>query len=406
LLCGERADGDFRDGCAAAQAYTWRVKRSVDRILTTHVGSLVRPPELLESPAGEQREAVLRQSVADVVRHQADVGIDVPSDGEYGKSGWFLYLTERTSGFESREAEPPPIGVMGRERAERFVEYYDEQIAAGGVITPTAFSRRLVATGPIRYTDTGRALLQRDLLNFKAALANAGLDEGFLPLIAPASVFPSHGNEYYASEEEYLFGLADALHEEYQMVVDAGLILQVDDAILLNMHDSVVAAGQDYRRWMKLRLDALNHALRGIAEDRVRYHLCWGSWHGPHTSDVPLRDIVDLVLTVNAGAYSIEAANPRHEHEWVVWQDVKLPAGKVLIPGMVTHHSATVEHPELVAQRIVRFASVVGRENLIAGSDCGFAQSQGIRRQHPSIMWAKLEALAEGARLASGRLFN
>jgi 5-methyltetrahydropteroyltriglutamate--homocysteine methyltransferase len=389
------------------------VQRSVDRVLTTHVGSLIRPPELLELMAARERgeaaaglDQVLRDSVADVVRQQSQIGIDVPSDGEYGKSGWFLYLTERISGFEKRAAPAPAIGIMGRERAERFADYYDEALAAGGMVTPTAFSRRLVATGPIEYTEAGRALLRRDMRNFSAALASAGVGEGFLPLIAPASVFPNHGNEYYASNEEYLFALADALHEEYRMVVDAGFLLQVDDAILLNLHDAVVAAGQDYRQWMKLRLEALNHALNGIPQDRVRYHVCWGSWHGPHTSDVPLREIVDLVLTVNAGAYSIEAANPRHEHEWTVWQEVNLPPGKVLIPGVVTHHVTTIEHPELVAQRIERFAELVGRENVIAGTDCGFAQSQGIRRQHPSIMWAKLEALVEGARLASRHLFG
>jgi 5-methyltetrahydropteroyltriglutamate--homocysteine methyltransferase len=253
------------------------VNRSVDRVLTTHVGSLVRPPELLQASTAREPDRyadVLRRSVADVVREQAEVGIDIPSDGEYGKSGWFLYLRERTSGFELRESAPPRIGPMGSERAERFADYYDEAIAAGGMLTPAALSRRLVATGPIRYTDAGRALLRRDIDNFKAALAGVQVADAFMPLIAPASVFPTQANEYYPSEEEYLYALADALHEECRMVVDAGLLLQVDDALLLNLHDAVVASGQDYRRWMKLRIDALNHALEGVPADRVRYHLC------------------------------------------------------------------------------------------------------------------------------------
>lgn len=386
----------------------------MDRILTTHVGSLIRPPELLALANARQAgqpydqaayEATLRDSVAEVVRKQAEVGIDVPSDGEYGKSGWFFYLTERVSGYEMREVPRPAVTFLGAEREGRFRDYYDA-IAREGQVPSAAFSRQLAAVGPIRYTEAGKQLLRRDIDNFRAALEGANVQEGFLPLIAPASVHVNHVNEYYASDEEYLFALADALHEEYQIVVDSGLLLQVDDAILLNMYDAVVASGEDYRKWVQLRLQALNHALKGIPEDRVRYHVCWGSWHGPHTSDVPLRDFVDLVLTVNAGAYSIEAANPRHEHEWTVWQDVKLPDGKALIPGIVTHHISHVEHPELVAQRIVRFASLVGRENVIAGTDCGFAQNQNLQRQHPTIMWAKLQALADGARLASAQLYN
>jgi 5-methyltetrahydropteroyltriglutamate--homocysteine methyltransferase len=206
-----------------------------------------------------------------------------------------------------------------------------------------------------------------------------------------------------------VYGLADALHEEYQAIVDAGLLVQVDDAVLMHECDSMLSLGQtyeDYRRWAQLRVDALNHALRGIPQERIRYHVCWGSWHGPHVFDPPLRDTVDLLLQVNAGAYSIEQANPRHEHEWRVWEDVKLPEGKKLIPGVVTHHTNVVEHPELVAQRLTRLAAVVGRENLIGGTDCGFAQGAFIQRVHPEIQWAKLAALAEGARIATRALWG
>jgi 5-methyltetrahydropteroyltriglutamate--homocysteine methyltransferase len=225
-------------------------------------------------------------------------------------------------------------------------------------------------------------------------------------VVAPCSIAVNYANEYYKSEEEFLFAVAEAQHEEYKIITDAGLLVQVDDAILANLHDSVVASGRDYRSWVQLNIEALNHALRGIPEDRVRYHLCWGSWPGPHTNDVPLAEIVDLLLKVNAQAYSIEAANPRHEHEWTVWQDTKLPEGKILLPGCISHAVTHVEHPELIAQRISRYANLLGRENVMASSDCGFAQSSGICRQHPDIVWAKFDALAEGAALASKRLWN
>jgi 5-methyltetrahydropteroyltriglutamate--homocysteine methyltransferase len=254
---------------------------------------------------------------------------------------------------------------------------------------------------PITYTAAGRAAMQRDVANFKAALQQVQVQEAFLPVVAPCSIGVDYGNEYYKSEEEFLFAVAEALHEEYRTIVDPGLIVQVDDAILTNLYDQVRSEGKDYRSWVAMNVEALNHGLRGIPEDRVRYHLCWGSWPGPHMSDVPLHDIVDLLLRINAQAYSIEAANPRHEWEWVVWKDVKLPAGKILLPGVVSHAVSHIEHPELIAQRITRFANLVGRENVIASTDCGFAQASRIARQHPTIMWAKLAALAEGARIAS-----
>jgi 5-methyltetrahydropteroyltriglutamate--homocysteine methyltransferase len=260
--------------------------------------------------------------------------------------------------------------------------------------------------GPISYT--GQAELRRDIENFKAALAQAGLKEGFLPVAAPSSVIPDRKNEYYRSDEELLHAIAEAMRSEYRAIVDAGLLLQLDDARLAVTYDRMVppASFAQYRDWVALQVEAINHALQGIPEERVRYHVCWGSWPGPHSTDVPLKEIVDLVLKVKAGTYLIEGANPRHEHEWRVWESVKLPEGKVLAPGMISHATNVVEHPELVAQRIVRLAKLVGRERVLASTDCGFAQGPFHRRVHPSIMWAKLEALAEGARLASRSLFG
>jgi 5-methyltetrahydropteroyltriglutamate--homocysteine methyltransferase len=253
----------------------------------------------------------------------------------------------------------------------------------------------------------GHDSVARDLDNLNAAAAASKVTEAFFTAVAPASVGYDARNEHYASERDYVFAIAAALREEYLAIVKSGAVLQVDDAVLANMYDHLVAESPaKYREWAELRVDALNHALEGIPEDRVRYHVCFGSWHVPHVADAALEDIVDLVLRVRAGAYSIEAANVRHEHEWRVWQKAKLPAGKILIPGVVTHHTITVEHPRLVADRIVNFAGLVGRENVIAGTDCGFAQGETIQRVHPQVMWAKLESLAEGARIASKELWG
>jgi 5-methyltetrahydropteroyltriglutamate--homocysteine methyltransferase len=248
--------------------------------------------------------------------------------------------------------------------------------------------------------------VQRDIKHLKEAAAGANVEEAFLPVVAPASAAFNGVNDFYATDEEYVYALAEALRHEYLAIYESGLLIQVDDAVLANAYDDLMARGRDvYRKWADVRIEALNHALRGIPEDRVRYHLCYGSWHAPHVSDAPLEEIVELILRVNAGAYSIEAANPRHEHEWRVWQQHKLPEGKVLIPGVVTHHTLTVEHPRVVADRIIRYAQIVGRENVIAGTDCGFQQGARIQRVHPSIMWAKLQTLAEGARIASHELW-
>jgi 5-methyltetrahydropteroyltriglutamate--homocysteine methyltransferase len=389
--------------------------RSTDRILTTHVGSLIRPESILSYStaiaAGEAvdtaaYEKTLRQEVGNVVRDQAAHGIDVVSDGEFGKASWTGYSFNRLTGFELRD-DPDFMKFIGRERA-RFHEFYEQSFTA--MRSRNAASRFIakqwVCVGPIAYTDEGRAAMRRDAENLASAVRNQRVEGAFLPVVAPCSIAPSYANEYYGSEEEFLFALADAQHEEYKIIVESGLLLQVDDAILANLHDAVVDSGRDYREWVELNVAALNRALRGIPEDRVRYHLCWGSWPGPHTSDVPLTELVDLLLTIHAQGYSIEAANPRHEHEWTVWQSTRLPEGKILIPGCISHAISHVEHPELIAQRVVRLAELVGRENVIASSDCGFAQGAGLARQPVDIVWAKFDALAEGAALASKRLWS
>lgn len=383
------------------------MKRSDQRILTTHVGSLIRPPELRELAAAAERDPSsteryqtrLKQAVAEVVKQQEAVGIDIVSDGEFGKQSWSAYILKRISGFEIRPEQRRGLPWLGRDR-ERFREVIAQELPrmAGGVPTEAC-------VGPIAYVD--REPISRNIENFQAALNTVSVEEGFLTAVAPASTAYDGVNEYYSSEKDYIYAIADALREEYQAIHRSGLLLQVDDAVLANMYDELVQTSpQRYREWANLRVEALNHALTGIPEDRIRYHVCFGSWHVPHVSDAPLDQIVDLILKVRAGAYSIEAANVRHEHEWRVWESRKLAAGKVLIPGVITHHTGTVEHPQVVADRIVRFARLVGRENVIAGSDCGFAQADMVQRVHPTVMWAKFEALVQGAQLATKTLWS
>jgi 5-methyltetrahydropteroyltriglutamate--homocysteine methyltransferase len=388
------------------------MKRSTDRILTTHVGSLIRPPRLQELLRARQKgdgfdqtayDQCLTQSVADVVRDQADTGIDVVSDGEFGKSiSWSQYVLDRLSGFERRPFRPGGnVFQRGADRT-RFAEFYAELDSREGVAT----NMDSVCVGPITYT--GQEELQRDIDNFKAALKSVNVAEAFMPVAAPASVIPDRKNEYYKSEEELIRAIGAAMRTEYKMIVDAGFILQLDDARAATTYDRMVppASFEEYRKWVALHMEVLNDAIQGLPPERIRYHVCWGSWPGPHVSDVPLKDIVDLILSVKVGAYVIEGANPRHEHEWVVWKDVKMPDGRVLIPGVISHATNVVEHPELVAERIVRLARLLGRDNVIAGTDCGFAQGPFHRRVHPTVMWAKLEALVEGARLASKELWR
>jgi 5-methyltetrahydropteroyltriglutamate--homocysteine methyltransferase len=383
------------------------MRRSSHRILTTHVGSLIRPAELLEQSAAAKADPraqpqyhdALREATADVVAQQARAGMDILNDGEYGKSSWANYVLDRMTGFEPRPDTLYEAVWLGRDRF-RFAEFMKAQFPRGAVGAPGH-----ACVGPIGYH--GHDAVRRNIGDLKTALAKAGVAEGFLTAVAPASTGYDASNEYYRDEREYVFAIAEALREEYLEIVNAGLILQVDDAVLANMYDEFTQQSPArYRQWAELRVEALNHALRDIPDDRVRYHICFGSWHVPHVADAPLEAILPLLLTVRAGAYSIEAANVRHEHEWRVWQSVKLPRGKILIPGVVTHHTTSVEHPRLVADRIVRFASLVGRENVIAGTDCGFAQLEAYQRVHPQVMWAKLQALAEGARIASQELWG
>ena len=387
------------------------MKRSSNRILTTHVGSLIRPPALQDFLRAKQAgkpydksayETCLQQSVADVVHKQAEVGIDVVSDGEFGKSiSWSQYVLERLAGFERRPIKPGANPFTRGVDREHFAEFYAELDAREGVATTI----EAVCVGPVSYT--GQAELARDIANFKAALKDAKVEEAFMPVAAPASVIPDRKNEYYKSEEELIRAIGAAMRTEYRMIIDAGFVLQLDDARAAVTYDRMVppASFADYRKWLAMQVDVLNEAIAGLPADRIRYHVCWGSWPGPHTTDVPLKDIVDLILGMKVGAYVIEGANPRHEHEWRVWESAKLPADRLLIPGVISHATNVVEHPELVAERIVRLARLVGRENIMAGTDCGFAQGPFHRRVHPSIMWAKLDALVQGAKLASAELW-
>jgi 5-methyltetrahydropteroyltriglutamate--homocysteine methyltransferase len=388
------------------------VRRSEARIITTHVGSLVRPPELLEALRARQRggaaepwDDAVRTSVREVVRRQVETGIDVPSDGEYSKAGFTAYLNERLSGFELRPPPPGQSRVLNRGRDRRaFADFYEEYDAAEG--QSEGGDRAATCVGPIAYR--GQDALRTDIETLRAATRAAGALEAFIPAAAPGTIELQRPNAYYPTQEAYLEAIADAMREEYRAIVAAGFVLQIDDPRVVVQYDLPDPAPTvaEYRAFAEIRIEALNRALDGLPEDRIRYHLCWGSWHGPHTTDIPLADIVDLVLRVHAGAVSVESANPRHAHEWTVWEGVALPDGKILIPGVISHNTNAVEHPELVAQRIETFARIVGRENVIAGADCGFAQGAFYRRVHPSIMWAKLAALAEGARIASRRLWG
>ena len=400
------------------------MRRSTDRILTTHAGSLPRPPALREAwskpTEGPQQQselqALLRASVSEVVAEQRKVAVDIPNDGEFGKpmrsasdpAAWGTYIFNRLSGFGPAppDAVAPDRAVAGqrmrivglRWEQREFSEFY----ATSNLGVPSTASRP-ACIGPISYADNDA--LRRDLANLKSATDAAGIEEAFVTSIAPGSLemFCRGQNGYYSTAESFLDAIAAAVRIEYRAIVEAGFVLQLDDPGLpdtwdmLDPHPTL----EQYKRYAMLRVEALNHALVGIPEDRVRYHICWGSWHGPHTTDIPLRDIVDVMLRVKAQAYSVEAGNVRHEHEYKIWREVKLPDGKILIPGVVSHATNVVEHPELVADRILAYAKAVGRENVVAGTDCGLGG-----RVHAQIAWAKLRALAEGARLASKELWH
>jgi 5-methyltetrahydropteroyltriglutamate--homocysteine methyltransferase len=404
------------------------MKQSRDQILTSHAGSLPRPEELID--ANRARESgmatdehrfqdQLRASVAEVVRLQKRAGIAIPGDGEFGKSmghkvnyrAWWSYSFQRLGGLElgttglydmpaqrSRPGDVVLTSFADRRDRLRFAAAYADPDS--GITTGPRAALWPVCVGKLTYT--GQAAIQSDIANFKAALQAAGVEEGFMTSIAPGSA-SRIANRYYKTEEEFLFACADAMREEYKAIVDAGLILQLDDPAIAENWDMVnpEPAVADYRKFSMIRVEALNHAIRELPEDRIRFHLCWGSWHGPHTTDIPMRDIVEVMLAVKCRAYSFEAANVRHEHEWKVWQDVKLPDGKLILPGIVSHATNVVEHPELVAERITRFAHAVGKERVIASTDCGLGG-----RVHAQIAWAKLEALAQGAALASRQLWR
>ena len=404
------------------------MRQNPDQILTSHAGSLPRPEDLID--ANRARESgmttderrfqdQLRSSVAEVVRLQKQAGIAIPGDGEFGKSmghkvnyrAWWSYSFQRLGGLElgttglydmpARRSRPGEVVLTSfadrRDRLKFAAAYADPD---SGITTGPRPALWPVCVSTLTYT--GHAAIQSDIANFKAALQAAGVEEGFMTSIAPGSA-SRIANRHYKTDEEFLFACADAMREEYKAIVDAGLVLQLDDPAIAENWDMVNPEPKvaDYRKFSMARVEALNHAIKGLPEDRIRFHLCWGSWHGPHTTDVPMRDVVDVMLAVKCRAYSFEAANVRHEHEWKVWQDVKLPDGKLILPGVVSHATNVVEHPELVAERIIRFANLVGKERVIASTDCGLGG-----RVHSQIAWAKLEALAQGAALASRQLWR
>jgi 5-methyltetrahydropteroyltriglutamate--homocysteine methyltransferase len=404
------------------------MRTSSDHILTSHVGSLPRPDALIaENRVREDGgsynaaalQATLRNAVHDVVRHQAELGIDVPGDGEFGKSvghrinygAWWNYAFLRLGGLKldgpsldhmsPRPARPGEIVLLNAARRRdrvRFAEAYGDR--ESGIYMGPRPTTGPVCVGPLSYIADDA--VRTDIANFKSALTAAGIDEGFMTSVAPGSAYRIP-NEYYKTDEEFLYAWAEAMREEYKAIVEAGLVLQLDDPATATGWDMIdpEPAVEDYKKFTMVRIEALNHALRGLPPDRIRFHLCWGSWHGPHLTDIPMRDIVEIMLKVNAQAYSFEAGNVRHEHEWKLWQEVRLPDDKVILPGVVSHATNVVEHPELVADRILRFAQFVGRERVIASTDCGLGG-----RVHPQIAWAKLEALAQGAALASRQLWR
>ena len=385
------------------------MKRSRERILTTHAGSLPRPADLLEMVRAladgrpYDRDAYARRvksAVGEIVRRQVELGVDVIDDGEMGKPSFVTYVTDRLSGFEP-SAKAAGLPWSGSKEYISFPEFY----AATVPQSANTRARTFACTGPIAYH--GHAQVKTDIENLKAALAGVGVEEAFIPAISPSNVEGRQENTYYATDEEYLFAIADAMHEEYKAIVDAGFLVQIDDPRLMTYYIMDPRSTVDEcRRWAEVRVEALNHALRGLARERVRFHTCYGINMGPRVHDMELKDVVDIMLKVRAGAYSFEAANPRHEHEWRVWEGVKLPEGALLVPGAITQSTNLVEHPELVAERIVKFAKVVGRENVIAGSDCGFATFAGSTEIHPSVVWAKLKALSDGARIATKQLWG
>jgi 5-methyltetrahydropteroyltriglutamate--homocysteine methyltransferase len=389
------------------------MKPNIDRIRTTHTGSLPRPADMLAAlharfEGGRVDEAAyekaLTRNVREIVRKQVEAGIDIVSDGECSKPSFMAYRAERIGGFEPRIPKggmpaPGPVDPNGRD-ATLFPEYY-RNVQEHSPFANTVRVAPRVCVAPIRYV--GQKFLQRDLANLREAMSEAGADEGFMPSASP---IPSDANEHYRSEAEYFEAHGEAMREEYKTILDAGLYLQIDDPRMVSSWDSRKDMDlAQYRAWMQRRIEHLNHALRGLPVERIRYHTCYGVNFGPRLSDLQLEQVLDLVLTIQVGAYSFEAANPRHDHEWRVAQKLKLPEGKMLIPGAVTHSNVTIEHPEGVADRIERWARAAGRENVMFGNDCGFASTAGNTEIPEAVAWAKLKALGEGARIASRRLW-
>jgi len=383
------------------------MRRSTDRILTTHVGSLPAPQDLWSLNGVDLGR--LKQATKDVVSKQKECGVDIVNEGEVTKGGnWVVFVNERLTGFEGK---PPGASIsLLKESADwhDFDEFYKAAMEGGTLFEQTRSAPQVTnrpldwnCTGPITYC--GQAALQREIDCLKQALGDAPPSDAFLTSTAPASLEPGRENLYYKSQEEFLFALADAMRVEYQMIAKSGLLLQVDDAWLAALWDRIgVKMGlEGYKRYCAVRVEALNHALKGIPPEQVRYHLCWGSWHGPHSKDIPMADMVDTLLSINAQTYLFEAANVRHEHEYVVWERTKLPDDKILAPGVVSHATTLIEHPDLVSSRIQRFANLVGRERVVASTDCGLGL-----RCHPQIAWAKLKALSQGAELASKELWG
>jgi 5-methyltetrahydropteroyltriglutamate--homocysteine methyltransferase len=384
------------------------MNRSSNRILTTHCGSLPRPKDLLDlmkakingDPYDADAYATrVRSAVSQIVRQQAECGIDIPADGEQGKQGFFAYVNERLAGFEPN---PGPRPAMFEAEVEEFPEYYKQYFSTamlGATLVPMV---QFACTGPVSYR--GQEAVRRDIENLKAALDGLKPADVFMPAVAPSGVGK---NKYYRTYEEYMHAVAEALSTEYRAIVDAGFLLQIDDPFLTELYSYSSLSAAERRKTAETYIAALNHGLRGIPTEKVRFHTCYGINEGPRVHDAPLKDMLEVILKVNAGAYSFEAANPRHEHEYHVFENVKLPDGKVIIPGVITHASNIVEHPELIAERIVRFARLVGRENVIAGTDCGFSSQATYQPEiHPSVVWAKFRAMAEGARLATEQLWR
>ena len=403
------------------------MKKSTDSILTSHAGSLPRPDDLIEANAQREKGKVdeaafqktLTQSVSDVVKRQVEAGISVPGDGEYGKSmgsavnyrSWWSYSFTRLSNLKIEDIDRDTMPVQrsspgntvlstfaDRRDRIRFKNAYSDP--ASGITTGPKPLNWPFAVGPVKYS--GQNAIAHDIANFKAALKANGVSEGFMTSIGPASC-ARIGNRHYKTDDEFVFACADAMREEYKAIVDAGLILQIDDPAIAENFDQInpEPTFEEYRKFTEPKIEALNHALKGLPQDRIRFHLCWGSWHGPHMTDIPMKEIVGSMLKINAGAYSFEAGNVRHEHEWSVWKETKLPDDRLILPGVVSHATNVVEHPELVAERIGRFTSLVGRERVIASTDCGLGG-----RAYPEIAWAKLESLAQGAALASKQLWR